>query len=121
MSSRGLFADHHLKPSRLPSFRAEHFPYSGPHPWLDCDDAADSIAAKLAREEISVAEADICRYWIVNGYIIIENLFDPATLDEVWGHYETAIRRGRIKLLPESVGENDPWPGRYLNPHKKSS
>ena len=27
---------------------------------------------------------------------------------------------GRVKLAPEKAGEDDPYPGRYLNPHKKS-
>ena len=121
MPSRRLFADQPLKRSQISSFRAEHFPYSGPYPWLDCDDAEARIAAKLANNEISAAEADICRYWASNGYIVIENLFDPATLDAVWKGYEAAIQAGRIKLPPEPAGENDPWPGRYLNPHRKTS
>ena len=104
MPSRGLFADQPLKRSRIPSFRAEHFPYSGPYPWLDCDDADARIAAKLANNEISAAEADICGYWAANGYIIIENLFDPATLDAVWKGYEAAIHAGRIKLPPGARG-----------------
>ncbi len=120
MSPRRLFANEPLKLSRLPSFRSEHFPYSGPYPWLDCDDAPDRIDAKLANHEISSSEADICRFWNTNGYIIIENLFDTGTLDTVWDAYETAIRTGRIKLPPEPAGDNDPWPGRYLNPHRKS-
>jgi hypothetical protein len=40
-------------------------------------------------------------------------------LDDVWNAYERAIKAGRIKLEPETAGENDPYPGRYLNPHKK--
>jgi hypothetical protein len=121
MSPRSLFADQPLKLSQLPSFRAEHFPYSGPHPWLDCDDAAARIEEKLAHGEISVREAEICRYWAENGYIIIENLFEPATLDAVWEGYESAIRAGRIKLPAEPAGTADPWPGRSLNPHRKSA
>jgi hypothetical protein len=112
-------ADQPIKPSRLPSFRNEHFPYSGPYPWLDRDDALDRIAARLESNEISAAEAEICRFWVLNGYIIVENLFDSDTLDAVWESYEKAIRAGRIKLPPELAADNDPWPGRYLNPHRK--
>ena len=120
LMARASFADQPVKVSRLPAFRAEHFPYSGPYPWLDCDDALERIAEKTQRNEISAAEADICRYWVKHGYIIIEKLFDSDTLDAVWEAYEKAIRAGRIKLAPEPAGDNDPWPGRYLNPHKKS-
>ena len=119
MALRASIADQPVKISRLPSFRAEHFPEAGPFPWLDRDDALDQIAARLDRNEITASDAEICRYWVTNGYVIIENLFDLATLDAVWGGYEEAIRAGRIKLPPEPAGEGDPWPGRYLNPHKR--
>lgn len=120
MTSRNSFADRQVKLSRLQSFRAEHFPYSGPYPWLDNDDALEQIAAKLDRNDISSHEAEICRSWVLNGYVIIGNLFDAATLDAVWEAYEKGIAAGRIKLPPEPAAAGDPWPGRYLNPHKKS-
>ncbi|MDE3198050.1 MAG: phytanoyl-CoA dioxygenase, partial [Acidobacteriota bacterium] len=119
MPLRTSIADLPVRTSRLPAFRAEYFPDSGPYPWLDRDDAEQQIPARLERQEISSAEADMCRYWAANGYIVLENLFDASTLDEVWEGYEKAIRAGRIKLPPEPAGERDPWPGRHLNPHKR--
>ncbi|MEP6715907.1 MAG: hypothetical protein ABJC09_10040 [Terriglobia bacterium] len=116
-----MLADQPIKTSCLPSFRAEHFPYSGPHPWLDCDDAAERLSAKVGSREISPAEADICRFWIANGDVILEGLFDFPTLDVVWEGYEKAVRTGRIQLPPEPAGGNDPWAGRSLNPHRKLS
>src|SRR5437867_2199674 len=47
MALRRLFAEQPVKLSRLPSFRAEHFPYSGPYPWLDQPDALEQIEVKL--------------------------------------------------------------------------
>lgn len=121
MGLRGSFADQPLKTSRIPSFRAEHFPESGPYPWLDSGDALERIAARLGQNEISADDAGICRSWVANGYVVVEGLFDDATLDIVWDGYEKAVRSGRIKLLPEPAGDGDPWPGRYLNPHKRVS
>jgi hypothetical protein len=118
--ARASFADQPVKFSRVPSFRAEHFPEAGPYPWLDGDDALDRIGGRLERNEISTADADICRYWVANGYVVIESLFDSATVDAVWDGYEKAIKAGRIKLPPEPAGNGDPWPGRFLNPHKRS-
>lgn len=118
--AQASFADQPVKLSRIPSFRAEHFPEAGPYPWLDGDDALERIAARLERGEITAGDAEICRYWVENGYVILENLFDFATLDAVWDSYEKAIGAGRIKLPGEAAGEGDPWPGRFLNPHKKS-
>lgn len=109
------FAEKRVNTLRLPSLRAEHFPYSGPYPWLDHEDAVEQIE----RKGLSEAEAVLCRYWAQNGYIIIPGLFDEATLDSVWEGYERAIRDGKIKLPPEPAAPDDPYPGRALNPHKK--
>ncbi len=43
----------------------------------------------------------------------------PEILDEVWDAYEKAVENGRISLPPGLVDECDPYPGRYLNPHRK--
>jgi ectoine hydroxylase-related dioxygenase (phytanoyl-CoA dioxygenase family) len=119
MPLRHSFAERPVKLSGLPSFRAEHFPYSGPYPWLDRDDAAEQIAIRLERGEITAKDAALCRFWAANGYVILENLIEDAVLDEVWDAYEAAVARGRIVLPAEPAGEGDPFPGRQLNPHKK--
>jgi hypothetical protein len=119
MALRNSIGERPVSTSRLPAFRAEHFPDSGPFPWLDCEDAIARISVRLEKGEISAAEADLCRYWVANGYVVLKNLFDDETLDAVWAGYEEAIRSGRIKLPPEPAAEDDPFPGRWLNPHKK--
>jgi ectoine hydroxylase-related dioxygenase (phytanoyl-CoA dioxygenase family) len=115
----GLFAEQRLKLSKLPSFRAEHFPYSGPYPWLDQPDAEERVIAKLQRGEIDPEQARQCRYWNQNGYIILERLIEDSVLDEVWSRYDNAVRSGRIQPPPEPAAEGDRLAGRYLNPHKK--
>jgi hypothetical protein len=116
---RGTFADEPLQTAKLPSFRAEHFPASGPCPWLDLPDAPQRIAEKLSAGELTGEEAAACQYWADRGYIIIRGLIPHSILDNVWKAYEDAIARRRIQLPPESAGEGDPFPGRWLNPHKK--
>jgi Phytanoyl-CoA dioxygenase (PhyH) len=113
------FAEIDVNPSKLPSFRAEHFPYSGPYPWLDRDDACDRIQFRLASGEINAEQAIQCQHWAERGYIILERLIDYSALDDVWMRYEEAIRSGKTKLAPEPAAKGDPHPGRYLNPHKK--
>ena len=120
MARRRLFADQPVNVLTIPSFRAEHFPYSGPYPWLDRPDALERIDAKLRAGEINEEEAGQCRSWAANGYVIIKNLIDEPTLDEVWNAYEQAIRSGKIKLEREPASDDDPYPGRFLNPHKKA-
>jgi len=113
---RRLFAEQPINTSRISSFRAESFPISGPIPWLDRPDALDQIA----RAEITDEEAELCRYWVQNGYITITGAVESQILDEVWAAYEGAIRSGKIVLQPEKISDDDPYPGRYLNPHKKA-
>lgn len=113
------FADQPLHTSKLQAFRAEHFPYSGPYPWLDLPDAAERIADKVRRGELTEEEAGQCRHWSDRGYIIVPNLIEDRILDDVWAAYEEAIRKGKINPPREAAGDDDPFPGRSLNPHRK--
>ncbi len=119
MGLRHNFADAPVNTFRLPSFRAEHFPYSGPYPWLDLPGAEERIADKLRQGALTAEEARQCRFWAENGYITIGNLFEDELLASVWGAYEDAIRTGRIAPPPELASPDDPYPGRFLNPHRK--
>src|ERR1700733_294879 len=116
-----FFADQALKFSQVPVFRAEHFPYAGPYPWLDRSDAIERIDQRLKLGELTEEDAEQCRFWSRHGYIILRNLIDDATLDTIWNAYEQAIRSGRIRLEAEPASAPDPYPGRFLNPHKKSA
>jgi ectoine hydroxylase-related dioxygenase (phytanoyl-CoA dioxygenase family) len=104
---------------KLKAFRAEQFPYAGPYPWLDRPEWQELLQAKLDRGELTAAEAERCRYWSTQGYLILENCVDAQTLDTAWAAYEQAIKRGEIVLDPDPGGPGDPWPGRYLDAHDK--
>ena len=119
MALRSFFADRSVNISKLPAFRAEHFPYSGPYPWLDRPDAFERIDDKLKAGDISTEEARQCREWSSHGYIILKQLFADEILDDVWGAYERTVRSGRLTLPAEPACDDDPYPGRCLNPHKK--
>lgn len=114
-----VFADLPVDVLHLPSLRAEHFPYSGPYPWLDQPDALKQIEVRVRDGRLAPAEAEQCRFWHENGYIILPKLFDSPTLDHVWEAYEKAVADGLIQL-PEPNGNGpDPYPGRFLDPHQK--
>jgi hypothetical protein len=99
--------------SRLPAYRAEYLPDSGPEPWLDCDDWSRQVKA------LPVEQAALCRHWAETGYVILPGLIPESLLDTAWQAYEQSVERGVIKLSPESVGDRDQLPGRFLNPHKR--
>jgi hypothetical protein len=98
-------------------YRAENFPSTGPAPWLDRDNAEAEIGAKLKQGQLSAAEAEQCRKWRRDGYVVLNGLFDHAFLDRVWNAYEEKSRSGKLKLDAEKVAADDPYPGRFLNPH----
>jgi hypothetical protein len=78
------FAEIAVAPGTFEKPRFEKFPYAGPFPWLDCDDAEERIEAKLAAGIIGEYEAKQCRFWRDNGYLILERAIEPEVLDEVW-------------------------------------
>src|SRR5258706_12608515 len=99
--------------SRLPAYRAEYFPDSGPEPWLDRDGWSGQV------EALPVEQAALCGHWAETGYVILPGLIPESLLDTAWQAYEQSVQRGIIKLPPESVGDGDQLPGRFLNPHKR--
>jgi hypothetical protein len=113
------FAEVTIAPQSIEKPRFEKFPYAGPFPWLDCEQADAQIEAKLAAGIIGEDEARKCHFWKENGYLILERAIEHDVLDEVWAAYEQAIADGTIELKPESAGPDDPWPGRFQDPHDK--
>lgn len=101
----------------IKTFRAENFPESGPHPWLDRPDVTEEIARRLKARNLTDHEARYCQKWADDGYIILEKLIPDDILDEVWAEYEGAIANGTIVLPPEKISPDDPHPGRFLNAH----
>jgi hypothetical protein len=113
------FAERPVDVARLPSLRAKNFPYSGPYPWLDQPDALEQIEMRLRDRRLTPEAANQCRFWSENGYLILPKLIDDATLDKVWSAYENAVAKGVIDLKPEPAAQDDPYPGRFLDPHRK--
>lgn len=99
------------------SFRHKDFPDSGPHPWLDRPDAIAQIETRLRAEEITEAEAELCRKWERDGYIILESFFSEEQLDATWAEYERDIDSGKVKPPHEPLFDGDILPGRVLNSH----
>jgi hypothetical protein len=100
--------------------RHEDFPDAGPHAWLDQPDALKQIDRKLARGKLTDEEAAHCKHWCEQGYVILRGLIEEPVLAAVWASYEQAIATGKIKLPKEAAAEDDPHPGRFLNPHRKA-
>ncbi|MBN3813285.1 phytanoyl-CoA dioxygenase family protein [Paraburkholderia sp. Ac-20347] len=101
------------------NFRHKDFPATGPIPWLDRPDAVQAIDSKLIAGEISEAEAEMCRRWERDGYLIIEKFFSDEQLDQAWQSYEDAISAGTIVPPHEPLFDGDEVHGRILNPHFK--
>ena len=111
--ARSRIAERPVDFTRLPAFRAEHFPDSGPKPWLDREGWPEQI------DSLPAERAALCRHWAEDGYVVLPGLIPHPILDAAWQAYERAVQQKIICLEPEPAGEGDLLPGRYLNPHKR--
>lgn len=119
LESGGFFGNKAVELDQINKFRSEYFPYEGPFPWLDRPNAKERIKEKLEAGEITAEEAEMCIKWEKDGYIILKNVVPNEKLDSMWGSYEAAIADGTVELKPEKICDEDPYPGRLLNPHHK--
>ena len=74
--------------------RGERFPQIGSDCWLDKPDAAAEIARREKAGTIDAQEADACRYWMENGYLILPGLIPAEEIDRAWEAYEAALAAG---------------------------
>ncbi len=72
-------------------FRRDHFPDSGPLPWLDRPDAEERIQQKLDAGELTEEQAAQCRFWQKNGYLVLERFFSEETMDRTWEALERVL------------------------------
>jgi len=119
MLAERFFGEKPVDVDSLENLRAEQFPYAGPHPWLDCPDWREKLAAKVAAGEVTAAEAAMCEKWERDGYLILEGCYDHALLDQTWADYEAGLKAGLVKPERDVPVADDPYPGRYLDPHLK--
>lgn len=101
----------------MPVYRAGRFPAAGPVPWLDRPDAEARIDARLAAGEITAPEAEFCRKWSRDGYLILPGFYADELLDRSWSAYERGIAAGTARAPLEPLYDGDPLPGRLANVH----
>ena len=102
---------------KIKDFRRENFPDSGPVPWLDRPDAEAQIETRLQAGKLTDEQADRCRFWHKNGYLILDGFHTHPFLDAVWEGVETAIRSGRVPVKPDSMTEGGDYEDRYQDLH----
>lgn len=81
---RASFADVPVDLDRMPEYRVEQFPESGPLPWLDRPDALEAIADRVGRGELDAAEASVCERWVRDGYVVLEGAVESELLERIW-------------------------------------
>jgi hypothetical protein len=97
--------------------RTEKFPSGGPVPWLDLPNAINEINCRVENKVLTTENADLCKKWVRDGYIILKGVFSREELEAGWKQYESAIAKGH--LVPPEKQEDEVLPERVLNPHFK--
>lgn len=102
----------------MAEMRNDMFPQGPPDCWLDRPDAGAELEVRLSQGKITQAQADACRFWIENGYLIMPGLIDAATLDDAWAAYESALEAGTFGEVGHAPSANH-LRERVLDPHLK--
>ena len=97
--------------------RQEYFPNAGPTPWLDRPDALSAIESLVAEHNLTAEQAELCRKWVNDGYLILKKFFSQEQIDNAWTAYEHGIATGII--VPPTAPPSECLPERTLNPHFK--
>lgn len=101
-------------------FRTDNFPPSNQLPWLDRPNWRAQVESLLQRGEITAEQAELCRHWAENGYVIMPKMFSDAVLDTAWRRYESLIaQQGLVPVEDYDPSSENTLPGRVLNPHFK--
>lgn len=111
------FSDEPVDLGRVTLFRRESFPDCGPEPWLDRADAEERIEKRLEAGEITPRQAEWCRQWHRDGYLVLERFHDAADLERIWEAVREAVESGRIPLTPDLMVEGGIYEGRLLDLH----
>ena len=102
--------------TKLKDFRNDALPQGELECWLDRPDAPDAIARREASGQITAEQAEACRFWVENGYFVVEKLIDEATLDQTWAAYEAALADGTLGPFAYA-NDAGTLPDRKLDPH----
>lgn len=98
--------------------RNEAFPRVAPSCWLDRPDAAQEIDRRLKKGRLTTVQADACRFWIQNGFLILPGLIEGHMLDATWTAYEDALDQGTFGA-PRYANHSTSMRERELDPHFK--
>ncbi len=75
--------------------------------WTDRRDAEQEIERRAREGRISAPLAERLRFWVSNGYVVLEQAVDGAVCDQLRADLETAFRQGDERLLFHSPAGAD--------------
>ena len=114
---RLYIATHPIDFSNITEFRNDAFPEAARRAGSTGQTLSWRSNAKKRDREITAAQAEMCAKWVPDGYYIAPGLLSLEKLERAWRAYEAALAEGAITVAPESLGPDDCYPGRRLDPH----
>ncbi|TPV99824.1 MAG: hypothetical protein USCAAHI_00741 [Beijerinckiaceae bacterium] len=114
---RLYIATHPIDFSNITEFRNDAFPEAARRAGSTGQTLSWRSNAKKRDREITAAQAEMCAKWVPDGYYIAPGLLSLEKLERTWRAYEAALAEGAITVAPESLGPDDCYPGRRLDPH----
>ncbi|MBK7858075.1 MAG: phytanoyl-CoA dioxygenase family protein [Archangiaceae bacterium] len=113
---RRYFA-HQAIDTTQPVLDARAMPSSGPFAWLDHPDALVQVNERLANGLITEEQAEYCRAFVRDGYVILPRAIPADVLDRVWAKYSEGVAAGRVASSGEKKTADDPHHGHVMNAH----
>lgn len=107
---------------RFPRYKNSLFTPINNFAWLDGEHVDEGFIRSRLGDDKSNEDVEICKKFSEQGYVIIDGLFSPKLLDDIWSELELAIDKDNVWNTEGEFLESDEFSlyakGRILNIHK---
>ncbi|MGE5107828.1 MAG: phytanoyl-CoA dioxygenase family protein [Sphingobacteriales bacterium] len=100
--NKEAFKKYNLHKPLFASISSKDFPDKESKAWLDINDSANLVATKERFSSFSVPVQQQIKNWSKNGYLILEKLFDKATIDIINSEVDRLVNSGAVHFTHDN-------------------